>query len=257
MIQVNGVEHMKTLHLIAVLAALFTVVPVHGELQNVNTIDWRPLFNGNDLSGWRSEFEDKTIWTVQDGVIDCNPKVGGKGDKSLWSEGSFKDFELRVEWRIKETKGNYNMPTVLPDGSHKLDAKGEPILTPTPNADSGIYLRGTSKAQVNIWCWPVGSGEVYGYRMDKDMPAEVRAGVTPKKNMDKPVGEWNTFVITMKGEHLTVNLNGEVVVDSELPGVPARGPIALQHHGGYDAKTDTWNSASSLVQFRNLMIREL
>ena len=39
--------------------------------------------------------------------------------------------------------------------------------------DSGIYLRGSSKSQVNIWCWPIGSGEVYGYRTDEE--AAVRA----------------------------------------------------------------------------------
>ena len=48
-----------------------------------------------------------------------------------------------------------------------------------PDSDSGIFLRGRRKSQVNIWCWPVGSGEVYGYRTDEQMPAEVRAGVTP------------------------------------------------------------------------------
>ena len=55
-----------------------------------------------------------------------------------------------------------------------------------PDSDSGIYLRGSSKSQVNIWCWPIGSGEVYGYRMDDKMPPEVRAGVTPKQKPTSP-----------------------------------------------------------------------
>jgi hypothetical protein len=38
--------------------------------------------------------------------------------------------------------------------------------------------------------------------------------------------------ITMKGDRLTVVLNGKKVIDqARLPGVPARGPIGLQHHG--------------------------
>ncbi|MFB6247179.1 MAG: DUF1080 domain-containing protein [Salinibacter sp.] len=126
------------------------------------------------------------------------------------------------------------------------------------NADSGIYLRGTPKAQVNIWNWPVGSGEVYGYRTDDSMPPEVRAGVTPTTRADKSLGEWNTFVITMKGDRLTVELNGTTVLENaRLPGVPEAGPLALQHHGGYNKKTDTWNAASSLVQFRDIYVREL
>ena len=150
------------------------------------------------------------------------------------------------------------MATILPDGSDKKDADGKVIRTPTPNADSGIYLRGTSKAQVNIWCWPVGSGEVWGYRTDESMPPEVRAGVTPSENADNPVGEWNTYRITMKGDRLTVVLNGKTVIDNaQLPGVPESGAVALQHHGGLNEETGKWNGASSLVQFRNIYIREL
>ena len=78
---------------------------------------------------------------------------------------------------------------------------------------------------MNIWCWPTGSGEVYGYRMDEKMPTAVRAGVTPKANADKDVGQWNAFEITMKGDRLTVVLNGVTVLENaQLPGVPAQGP---------------------------------
>lgn len=98
--------------------------------------------------------------------------------------------------------------------------------------DSGIYLRGNSKSQVNIWNWPIGSGEVYGYRNDASMPAEVRARVTPRECADRPIGQWNRLIITMKGDRLTVGLNGRTVIEeAQLPGVPAEGRIALQHHG--------------------------
>jgi hypothetical protein len=98
---------------------------------------------------------------------------------------------------------------------------------------------------VNIWCWPVGSGEVHGYRTDRAMPAEVRAGVTPSAAADAPIGQWNRFVITMKGDRLTVALNGHTVIENaKLPGVSAEGPIALQSHG-------------SPIEFANLFIRAL
>lgn len=217
------------------------------------------LFNGRDLSGWIIPEGDNGHWKVLDGVIDYDACSEAPGrDKNLWTGKEYKDFTLRVDWRIKQTTGLYDMPVVLPDGSHKLDAEGREIKIPTPNADSGIYLRGTSKAQLNIWCWPIGSGEVYGYRMDKTMPADVRAGVTPKIRADKPVGEWNCFEITLKGERLTVVLNGQTVIDNaRLPGLPESGRIALQHHGGKNPKTGELSPASSLVQFRNLAIREL
>jgi hypothetical protein len=217
------------------------------------------LFNGRDLSGWMVPEGDNGHWKVVDGVIDYDACSEAPGrDKNLWTEKEYKDFTLRVDWRLKQTTGLYDMPVVLPDGSHKRDAEGREIKIPTPNADSGIYLRGSSKAQLNIWCWPIGSGEVYGYRMDKTQTPDVRAGVTPKVRADKPVGEWNRFEITLKGEHLTVVLNGQTVIENaRLPGLPEGGRIALQHHGGKNPKTGELSPASSLIQFRNLAIREL
>ena len=88
------------------------------------------------------------------------------------------------------------------------------------------------------------------------MPPAVRAGVTPKRNADRDIGAWNTFEITMRGDRLTVVLNGEEVISSaQLPGVAARGPIALQHHGA--KKGGVWTSPPSLVQFRNISIKEM
>ena len=215
------------------------------------------LFNGKDLSGWKIPAGDNGHWKVVDGVIDYDAASEAKDDKSLWSEKSYGDFILRVDWRIKETPYvNPNVPIIRHDGTHKKDAAGREIRIPVPDSDSGIYLRGEGKSQVNIWAWPIGSGEVYGYRMDEKMPAAVRAGVTPSKNADNNIGEWNTFEITMRGSRLTVVLNGQTVItNAELPGIPARGAIALQHHGS--KKGDVWTSPPSLVQFRNISIAEL
>lgn len=222
-----------------------------------NDDEWVSLFNGEDLTGWVVPEGDGGHWKVVDGVIDYDAMSEAEGDKNLWTEDSYGDFVLRIDWRIKETSFvNHNVPIVLPDGSHKLNENGEPIRISVPDSDSGIYVRGSSKSQINIWSWPVGSGEVYGYRMDSNMPSEVRAGVTPTKHADNHIGEWNTFEITMKGDRLTVELNGHLVIDNALlPDVPESGQLALQHHG---SKVDgEWNSPPSLVQFRNISIREL
>ncbi|MBM3858570.1 MAG: DUF1080 domain-containing protein [Verrucomicrobia bacterium] len=217
------------------------------------------LFNGKDLTHWTVPEGDNGHWKVLEGVIDYDACSEAPGrDKNLWTVKEYGDFILKIDWRLKQTTGLYPMPIVLPDGTHKRDAEGNEIKIPTPNADSGIYLRGIGKAQINIWCWPIGSGEVYGYRMDKTMPPEVRAGVTPKVRADKPVGEWNSFLITMKGDRLTVVLNGKTVIENaQLPGVPAKGRIGLQHHGGKNPKTGEMSPASSLIQFRNISIKEL
>jgi hypothetical protein len=218
------------------------------------------LFNGKDFTGWKVPAGDNGHWKVIDGVIDYDAKSEAKGEKSLWSDKSFKDFVLLLDWRFKtDQKGYMNkVPIILPDGSHKKDDAGKEMKIEIEDLDSGVYLRGQDKAQVNIWMWPIGSGEVYGYRMDKKMPPEVRAGVTPKKKMDKPRGEWNTFEITMKGDRLWVKLNGETVLENaQLPGVAKEGPIALQHHGSWNAKKGEWSGPPSVIQFRNILFKEL
>jgi 3-keto-disaccharide hydrolase len=215
------------------------------------------LFNGRDLAGWRIPTGDNGHWRIVDGVIDYDAESESSGEKHLWTERAFGDFVLKIDWRLKATPFvNPSVPIIRFDGSHKKDAAGREIHLAVPDADSGIYLRGSSKSQVNIWCWPVGSGEVYGYRTDAAMPPAVRAGVTPRRNADRDIGEWNTFEITLRRDRLTVALNGvDVITDAELPGIPARGPIALQHHG--EKKGGTWTAPPSLVQFRNISIKEL
>ena len=214
---------------------------------------WQPLFDGTDFSQWKLPKRSRGHWTVIDGVIDYDARSG-----TLWTKRSFGDFALQLDWRLKSVRGKYPMRLIEPDGSEKRDAAGKVIRIPTPNADSGIFLRGLENAQVNIWCWPSGSGEVYGFRTNPRMPPHVRAACVPKTNADNNVGEWNRYQITMTGDRLTVVLNGKLVIeDAQLPGIPATGPIGLQHHGGFNRRKGEYGSASALIQFRNIYIRPL
>lgn len=244
---------------LAAAIGLALVAPslVWGLQRNDDDGKWVSLFNGRDFTGWVVPEGDNGHWKVVDGVIDYDAESEAPGDKNLWTEKEYRDFTLRVDWRIKETPYvNPGVPIIKLDGSHKRNEKGEEIRLAVPDSDSGIFVRGSSKAQVNIWCWPIGSGEVYGYRTDPQMPAAVRAGVTPKMNADNDIGQWNTFEITVRGDRLTVALNGHTVIrNAQLPGLPPSGRIALQHHGG--KSNGVWNSPPSLVQFRNIRIREL
>jgi hypothetical protein len=242
-----------------VLTALFIVSlavgSAHSETGSDSSQGIVSLFNGNDLTGWTTKQPDNHDWSVVDGLIDCDPKGDGKGDRNLWSTKEYGDFELWVDWRIKESPFvNRKARIILPDGSFKKDDSGNLIVVTAPNTDSGVFLRGQHKSQVNIWWWPVGSGEVWGYRTDPAFDAKVHAGVTPKVKADKPIGEWNTFHIVMKGDRLTVTLNDKLIIDdAQLPGVPRKGPLAFQLHP--EREDGEWGA--SLVQFRNIRIKEL
>jgi hypothetical protein len=203
------------------------------------------LFNGKDLIGWQAalplntrdklspedrakkqkEANDDVLphWTVQDGVIVHDGKRG-KFAYNLTPTKDFGNFELYVDWKIG------------------------------PKGDSGIYLRG--QPQVQIWDSDTladnlkedrgkGSGGLWNNPKNSK-------GQKPLAKADKPVGEWNTFHILMKGDKVTVFLNGVKVVD-EAPlanywekgkPLPTKGPIELQHHG-------------DKLWFKNVYVKEL
>ncbi|WP_264501185.1 3-keto-disaccharide hydrolase [Luteolibacter flavescens] len=192
------------------------------------------IFDGASLKGWAHTEADLAHWKPVNGIL----KYDGKAN-DLWSEKEYGDFDLAFDWRWAAPGPLMKRPVIGPDGKET----GEQVEV--QELDSGVYVRGNSKSQVNLWNWPCGSGEVYGYRTDKTQPAEVIAGVTPKAKADNPVGEWNRTMISMRGDKLTVSINGQTVIeDAQLPGVAAKGKIALQHHG-------------SQIDFANIWIKEL
>lgn len=249
---------MKTLLTALVIsAALGTTATNLRAADNQAPEGFTALFNGKDFTGWKVPAGDGGHWKIVNGAIDYDADSQAKGDKSLWGEKSYRDFVLLVDWRIKETPYiNPGVPYILPDGTHARDIHGKEMKMALPDSDSGVFLRGDGNFQVNIWCWPIGSGEMYGVRTNPRTAPEVRAAVTPRTQADKPVGEWNHFEITVRGKTVKVVLNGKTVIPgATIPNLPESGPIALQHHGG--KKDGVWNSPPSLLQFKNIYIKEL
>jgi len=206
---------------------------------------FRSLYNGLDLRGWKQTTGHEGHWQAKNWVLDYDGKSQAS-DKNLWTQEEFANFTLIVDWKLPAEDGTEQVPVILPDGSQATDSEGKGVTASIPAAgDSGIYLRGSSKSQVNIWNWPIGSGEIWGYRTDKNMPPEVRKAATPIVKADNPARKWNRFEITVIDDRVTVLLNGKTVIrQARLPGIPKRGPIALQHHG-------------DPIQFANIYVREL
>jgi len=209
---------------------------------------FKTIYTGLDLAGWRQVPGQEGHWQPTDWILHYDGKCEATDprDKHLWTEKEYGDFELIVDWRFpaKSTKKKY--PVVLPTGDDQTDAKGEIVMREVDDAgNSGIFLRGSEDAQINMCCYPVGSGEITAFRTNKQLSAAVRAAVTPTEVADAPLGKWNHFLITLKGDRVTVLLNNKpILTDAQLPGIPARGPIGLQHH-------------NEIVEFANLFIREL
>ena len=206
---------------------------------------FRPLYNGLDLRGWKSDPGHDGHWKPNGFILDYDGK--SEADvKDLWSREELGNFILIVDWRLPAPPMIDNVPVVLPNGSVLKDPQGQDVTVAVLDAgDSGVYVRGAIKSQINIWNWPVGSGEIWGYRTDGALPESIRRGATPLFAADNKAGEWNRFVITVIDSQISVQLNGRLVIDrAALPGLPKSGPIALQHHG-------------DPVQFANIYVKEL
>jgi putative heme-binding domain-containing protein len=214
-----------------------------------------PLLNGRDLAGWRevpagtkrvtmtpaNQLQPPAHWRVNQSILEHD----GTAD-DLWTERQFQNFILRLDWRWVDRPIWENFPVINRDGVEAMSADGKPITERVLDAgDSGVLLRGLYKAQANLFCYPVGSGEVWEYRTDPTLSTDQRRALTPSRQADRPLGDWNRMEISVRGDRLTVVLNEEkVIADAELPGIPSQGPIGLQHEHGR-------------IQFANIFVHDL
>jgi hypothetical protein len=209
---------------------------------------FQALYNGDNLDEWEMKPGHVGHWTAQGWTINYDG-LSQEKDKCLWTRRSFRNFEMIADLRLTRTPTPEPSPVVLPNGDDALNPDGtKKQVIELYAGDTGIYLRGHSKNQINIGYRYIGSGEIYGYRVDKKMPADVREAVTPKVKADNFPGQWNRFYIKLVDDRLTVILNGITVIDqARLPGIAPEGPIALQDD----------HANNNTFQFANLFIREL
>lgn len=201
---------------------------------------FRPIFNGEDLTGWYGN----------------NPHITAKAENPGQAIEEQQD-EFREHWSVENGElvndghGPYaTTKEEFGDIEFHVDYKT------VAKADSGIYLRGTP--QVQIWDTTLeggktgeprfaerGSGGLFNNAADAP-------GKHPLVHADKPFGEWNQLRIRQIGSRTWVWLNDQLVVDGAVmenywdrsEPLPAKGPLMLQTHGGE-------------IRWRNLFVRDI
>ena len=189
------------------------------------------LFDGKDLSQWKSGRGGEAKWPVEAGVATVN------GTGEILTNEEFGDVQLHVEWASPaEIKG-----------------KGQ------ERGNSGVYFQGRYEIQVldsyeNPTYFNGQAGSFYG-------------NAAPLVNACRKPGEWQTYDIifhapkpspdgaaTVPGSFTVLHngvliqdhvpVRGEATVAAKFKGVAPKGPLMLQDHG-------------NPVRYRNIWIRPL
>jgi hypothetical protein len=187
--------------------------------------EWTQLLPGGNF---KTHWTTAGNWTTQgDEAVTLTPREGEKGwsrfDAYLWSNKQYDDFEIEFEYKVQ------------------------------PRGNSGFYFNVGDKSS------PVAKGievqiyDSHGKADDAKLTDHDSGGIIPRipptQNAAKPAGEWNKFHITVKGNQLTVELNGKVVNEVDLTnealrGRPESGYIGFQDH-------------ALPLSLRNIRVREL
>jgi hypothetical protein len=189
---------------------------------------WVSMFNGRDLSGWKSNEETPGVFTIENGVL----KVSG-GRAHLFFVGadgkaSFKNFEFRAK-----------------------------VMT-TTGSNSGIYFH----TQYEEKGWPSKGYEcqVNTSHSDAKKTGGLYAVQDVMHNAPSKDNVWFDYYIKVEGKHIMIQIDGRTTVDwtepanwdpeKTLTNMAGRklseGTICLQ---GHDPKSTTY--------YRDLTIRRL
>lgn len=180
--------------------------PVHIASPAANFVS---LYTGTDLRGWNNSAGASPVWRSSDWILDA-AATPAAAPARLWTEAVHGDFVLVVDWRWNGR--------------------------PAAGATGAILLRGTGQVSIPIRADGAGSGKI---------AATASQAGTLAQPADRPVGEWNRFEITLRGNRVSTVLNGTTVTaEVRLPAVAASGPIGLE-------------PGASAIQFANLFIKRL
>jgi len=208
------------------------------------TDEWKTMFDGKTFNGWHVYLTDgvSSEWTIEDGALFFNPKENRtQGGQNLVSDKAYTNFELTLEWKISKAGNSGVFWGVKEDAKYKEAYETGPEIQVLDNVNYPGDLKKSQEA-----------GALY------DM-------VAPSKNVAKPAGEWNAFIININHKTnvgkvwlndvliIKFPVNGkkwnEMVAHSKFKdwdgfGKFTTGKIGLQDHG-------------NKVWYRNIKIKEL
>ena len=190
-----------------------------------------PLFNGKNLEGWTGNLVD---YKVENGEmvlhIDNGPSHG-----NIYTTGEYSDFIYRFEFQL------------------------------TPAANNGLGIRAPltgDAAYVGMELQILDNEDpVYAQLQPYQYHGSVYGVIPAKRGFLKPLGQWNYEEVIAKGNHITVTLNGEVIMDGDIKAASKNGTETMDHksHPGLLNKKGHigFLGHGSVVKFRNIRLKDI
>lgn len=170
---------------------------------------WVTLFDGSNLRHWYDIGDGN--WRLEGGAVVIDGKKG-KDYAYLVSNEFYLDFQLRAEFWASD------------------------------DANTGIYMRCGNPGYINDKiCY---EANVFDQRTDPSYGTGALTNIAKVDPMPRAGGKWNTYDITVQGDHIVLVLNGRKTVDVRSQAFNSEGRIALQY-------------AAGVVKFRKVEIKPL
>jgi len=186
------------------------------------------LFNGKNLDGWQGNLTD---YYADNGEMVVDPKMGGHGN--IYTAKEYSDFNFRFEFQL------------------------------TPAANNGLGIRAPLEgdaAYVGMEIQILDDADpVYANLHEYQYHGSVYGVIPAKRGFQKPVGEWNTEEVIVKGTHIKVILNGVTIVDGDFKEASKNGTLDKKDHPGLLREKGYigFLGHGSELKFRNLRIKDL
>jgi hypothetical protein len=197
--------------------------------QEREQLQFRPLFNGKDLSGWVLVNTPPQTWTVADEMLICSGKPVGE----LRTDRMYQNFILEIEWRHMVPGGNAGIFVWADD----ITARGVPFHR---SVEVQVLDHGYGQSPGHTT-----HGDIFPIHGAKMTPENGRGGdrAFPTEERSKPSPEWNHYRIECQDGAISLAVNGKVVTRGK-DASPRKGYICLESEGG-------------IVHYRNIRVHEL
>ena len=186
------------------------------------------IFNGKDFTGWDGPVDN---YEVKDGAIVCKPGKGG----TIFTKEEYGDFVVRLEFKVP------------PGGNNGLAIR-------YPGKGNTAY-----EGMCEIQVLDDNYEKVKGKIDERQAHGSAYGMVAAKRGFQKPIGEWNSQEVTVKGSNIKVVLNGTVILDCDLSKVDMETVMAKSKHPGATRTSGHFGFAghNDPVEFRNIVIKKL